>query len=416
MRFLKSFLPCFLFTIMPLMAQSSYHTGVINSTIKSLRVLANGNSLSIPVIELNSDEYIQLSFDVLQHESGQYLYSIIHCDENWEPSILSSIEYMDGFQNLPLNDYAISQATTTSYANYQLLLPNADIHFNVSGNYVVQVRSDNNPDEVLCNACFSVVEPLVQIEGQISTNTDVDLNQTHQQLSFSINHRGISIPNPAADLKVTVIQNGRTDNQICNLSPSQINSNQFIYDHKRELIFDAGNEYRRFEFLSHRYNGMHVERTSFHEPYYHIELQTDLLRSNRTYHYDQDQNGRYIVNSSGANDPTLEADYYIVHFTLPIEPMLDSDIFILGELFNNRLDESSKMQYNFDLKCYTKDVLLKQGLYNYQYLVRPHGQKEALTRPIEGDYFETENEYLIMVYYRPMGERYDHLIGILNIK
>ena len=161
---------------------------------------------------------------------------------------------------------------------------------------------------------------------------------------------------------------------------------------------------------------MHVESISFHNPYYHVELMTDYRRDQLSYQYDQDQDGRFFIRCSNCNDPDSEADYYIVHFTLAMDLIPDGNVYLNGELYNNVLDEKSKMGYNPETHQYEKSVLLKQGSYNYQYLFVPNGQTVGQTGPIEGNFFQTENEYSIYVYYCPMGARYDRLIGVTSIR
>lgn len=368
--------------------------------------------LSSPFISLHEDEQIEINFDVLDYESGEYTYSIVHCDADWKQSLLQPLEFISGFQGMPIMDYAVANATTTHYMNYRILLPNEDIQFKVSGNYAVQVFSEDNPHQAVLTACFSVVEPMVQIDAQISSNTDIGFNQSHQQLSFRILHKNLPLNQPETELKVQAMQNRRRDTWVKDILPQRREPSQLIYEHLRTLIFPAGNEYRRFESLSNKYNGMSVEDMSFHNPYYHVALYLDPIRSTLPYTYDQDQNGHFVVNSSGATEPDTDADYNVVHFSLPSSPVLDGDVYLCGDLFSNVFDEKSKMEYNFDTESYEKAVLLKQGLYNYQYVVLPRGKTKGNTSLLEGDHYQTENEYTILVYYRPMGERYDRLVGV----
>ena len=170
------------------------------------------------------------------------------------------------------------------------------------------------------------------------------------------------------------------------------------------------------EFISDKYNGMHVENISFHNPYYHVELMTDQLRSQIRYQYDQDQDGGLLIRCSNCDDADTEADYYIVHFALAADWIPNGNVYLSGDIYNNVLDEKSRMGYNPDKGRYEKSVLLKQGNYNYQYLFVPEGQTVGQTAPIEGDFFETENKYSVYVYYRPMGARYDRLIGVSTIR
>jgi len=395
--------------------QETYCTEVKHKQIKTLQVKVQGETFSTPVIELNSRKVIEINFDALSHGYGRYAYTITHCNADWTPSVLSSLEYMSGFQNLSIDDFANSLNTTTFYTNYRLFLPNNDIKFKVSGNYVVKVYNEDRPKDIVFTACFSIVEPKVNVAATVSSNTDIDVNKEHQQIGFEIVHPNYEITAPQSDLKVQIYQNNRCDNMVKNIQPLTIAKDRIIYQFNRDLIFAAGNEYRRIEFLSNKYNGMGVQRIQFHRPYYHIDLYQDRVRSDKPYLYDQDQNGQYVIRSSQVEDPDTEADYYIVHFSLASKPIVNGNIHISGNLFNNVLNENSRMEYNEDARQYEKSVLLKQGTYNYQYLFVPDGQQKGETAPVEGNFSQTSNEYRIMVYHRPFGSKFDKLIAVKRI-
>jgi hypothetical protein len=397
-------------------AQEKYYTGVNTNQIYSLQVKVAGAMMSEPVIRLDSDERIEINFDAIGHDYHRFAYSIVHCDANWIQSALIPIEYMNGFQGLTIDDFATSVATTTHYTNYILQLPNEDIQFKASGNYAVRIYKENEPDKILFTACFSVVEPLVTLSAGITGNTLTDFNREHQQISFTIDHRSMPITYPQTDLKIYVYQNNRRDNAVTNLKPTTILKDQLIYENNRDLIFEAGNEYRRIEFLSNKYNGMGIADIQFHNPYYNVAIMTDRPRNGQSYVYDQDQDGRYFIRCSGCSDPDTEADYYIVHFALACDPFLDGTVHLHGDLLNNTLDEKSKMGYNFETNQYEKSILLKQGNYNYEYVFVENGIKKGQAGVIEGNYYQAENEYSIYIYYRPMGTRYDRLIGTTTLK
>ena len=397
-------------------AQTAHRTQIHNKQIKTLQVRVADEQISNPYIMLNGDRQIEINFDALGDGYTRYTYKVVHCNADWTPSQLNPIEYLNGFQGMPIEDFANAIGTTTQYANYRLFLPNDDIQFKVSGNYAVQVYREDAPEQILFTACFSVAEPMIRIEAAVSSNTDIDTNQSHQQVSFALNHKNFPITYPQSDLKIFVYQNNRRDNFATGLQPMSITEDRITYTNNRNLIFPAGNEYRRMEFLSNKYNGMHVEGISFHNPYYNVTLMTDSRRDQLTYQYDQDQNGRIFIGCSSCEDPDTEADYYIVHFALACEPLLDGSVYLHSDLFNNVLDERSKMGYNFDTGQYEKAVLMKQGSYNYQYLFVPNGSTTGQTAPLEGDFYQTQNEYSIYVYYRPMGARYDRLIGVTTVR
>ena len=390
-------------------------TGANAATIQTLRVSVAGEPLSDPVIELNGGRQVEINFDALEQNAGRLAYSIEHCDADWNRSALLPVEYMNGFAGLPIDDFANSIATSAQYANYRLRLPNDEVQLKVSGNYAVRVYREDEPGKILLTACFSVVEPLVTIRAEISGNTLNDFNDKHQQLNFVVDPKNLPVAHPQTDVKLFVYQNRRRDNAVSGLKPTAILANRLVYERNASLIFEAGNEYRRFEFLSHTYNGMGVEDIQFHNPFYHVVLQTDLSRARRSYQYDEDRNGRFLVRCSRCNAPDTEADYAIVHFTLQSEPLADGSVYLLSSIFHNTLDEKSRMEYNSATGAYEKAVLLKQGNYNYQYLFVGRGATRGETAPLEGNYYQTENEYAIFVYYRPFGARYDRLVGTATV-
>ena len=330
--------------------------------------------------------------------------------------MLTPIEYMDGFQGMTINDYSPSFNTTVSYMNYRLYLPNDNIRFKVSGNYLLYVYEEERPDRIVCSVRFGVYEPLIGIDATASGNTDISFNKEHQQINFQIDRKGVTVNFPEKELKIYVYQNNRDDNVARNVQPQIITGNRLTYEHLRELIFEGGNEYRRFEFLTHRYNGLNIDGIGFYNPYYHADLMIDRSRMHTGYRYDQDQDGRFFVRCSDCNNPDTEADYYIVHFTYASEPLLEGDVYLLGDFVQNQFNETSRMEYNPQTRQYEKALMLKQGYYNYQYVLLPHGETKAQTLPTEGDYYQTENEYTILVYHRPMGMRYDRLIGKLTLR
>jgi len=395
-------------------AQEQYLTKTFREDIRSLEVKVAGEVISNPVIELNGEAKIEISFDALHQTGRQFTYSVYHCDADGKRSALLPIEYMNGFQGSFITDYVNSIATTVGYTNYKLFLPNDDMQFLVSGNYVAVVCEDNAPDKPVLTACFSVVEPLVEIESSVLGNTDIDFNKSHQQLEFVVNQKNINIAFPQTELKIFVCQNNNHYDVRTDLQPTMFRGKQLIYNHNRNLIFDAGNEYRRIEFQTHRYNGMGVDKIGYYEPYYHVTLFQDERRNRKAYSYDQDQNGRFFVRCSGCESPDNEADYYVVHFSLSSDRLAAGDVYLFGDMFGNITDERSKMEYNTETGAYEKAVLLKNGQYNYQYVFVGEGDTKPSFSLTEGNFFETENEYLIKVFYRPPGARFDRLIGALH--
>lgn len=393
----------------------AFRTMPLSSEIYTIRVNVNDDWNRLPVIELNSEDYVRISFDRISDNSTDRLrYKIIHCDAEWLPSKdISEIDYLDGFNDNLVDDYASSINTTVNYTHFELNIPNRDVALKISGNYLVQVYEEDDEDNLLLNACFSVLERQVNIAMEISGNTDIDSNRKHQQVGVTLLHPKFNIRDPFQEVKIFVSQNNRLDNMRRVSKPSTVASGKLIYDHLRELIFEAGNEYRRFDLPSYRYNGMNVEHIEYNRPNYSMFIALDKPRLNG-YRYDQDQNGRFFIRNAEADNSDIEADYFYTHFSIPMDNPLAENVYINGDFTNNTFNDKYKMVYDYNSRMYRLSVLLKQGLYNYQYLVQ--NERSLSTSAIDGNYYEAENEYSTYVYYRPLGQRYDSLIGWTSVQ
>lgn len=380
--------------------------------IRTLQVKMNGQWDAPPVMLLSKGQYVEISFDDLQAQYERYTYTITHCNADWTQSDLLTSEYMTGFAEQRIEDYEPAMSTELKYCHYWLTLPNKETDLLVSGNYRVNVFEDGE-DEPIAQACFSVIEPRVGVEVDVTANTDIDTYAEHQQVNFSVNYSGYQVSNPVSDFKYLVTQNHRWDNHVEGLSPSLMQVNRLIFNHNRALIFPAGNEYRRFEILNEYVPTMHVNKMEFDDTYYHALLYTDEQRI--IYLYDEDQNGRFYVRNGDNYNNDTESDYFFTHFSLQMPKVAGGEVYLFGDLTNNRMEEMYKMEYNLLDHQYELVVPLKQGSYNYMYMYKRDGEDVGLTRPCEGDFHQTENEYCVYVYHRPFGSRYDKLVGFKKI-
>lgn len=390
--------------------------GVMNTSFKTLKVTLNGQLMPQPVINLaDPSDRIVITFDELS-DSHRYLrYSLEHCDASWQPEGLVDSEFLDSFNEGTVDDYAYSQATVVHYVHYTITIPNEQVRITQPGNYLLRVYDESDPEQTLLQARFGVCDYSVPLGATVTTRTDVDTNRGHQQLAVTLDTRNISLDDPFNDLKVVISQNGRTDNSVTLTTPQRLNGKYVIYEHLRPLIFEAGNEYRRFETSSVNYPGLGVVTVSHDTPIYNALLYTDTPRATQSYLYDSTQQGRYLVRSVDTSDPDTEADYVLTHFTLEMPPVAGMDVFIDGDLTDRRFDPVSHMIYNHATGAYEQSLLLKQGAYNYQYLAVPSGTDRGLEAPIEGDKFQTVNEYTVRVYHRPRGTRFDRLVGVGSV-
>lgn len=386
--------------------------GVFANNLKTLQIQVNGEWGEQPVMLLGGDNYVEISFDDLQHNFVRYTYTITHCNADWKQSDLIRSEYMTGFDDNRIEDYDQSMNTEMQYNHYSFVLPNEDVKLLVSGNYIVNIFEDGE-DEPVARACFSVLEPHVGLTMSVSNNTDIDTYQSHQQLSFSINYSGFQTRSAIDELIPVVRQNNRWDNAVFDIKPTYMRLNEMIYEHNKSLIFEGGNEYRRFEILDRHVPTMRVNKMRYDGDYYHAEIMTDEQRT--AYLFDRDQDGRYFIRNGNNIDNETESDYYYTHFRLEMPQIPGGDLYINGDLSDNRFAPEYKMEYNILEHAYEIVLPLKQGSYNYQYLFLHDGSAVGTTVPADGSFHQTENEYSVYVYNRPFGSRYDKLVGFKTI-
>ncbi len=386
---------------------------IVDSRVHSVQIAPANNPYLPPIFVLGGDDVLLVSFDVLDYDVQYLRYSITHCNANWQPSALVESEYVDGFNMADIDDYRQSEATFVHYYNYRFAIPNDDMRITKSGNYLLTVYRQDDPEAILFTTRFMVSENSVGIGAQVTSRTDVDYNGRHQQVSFDINTRWGTIKDPYNELAAIVTQNSRLDNQAIVTKPLMVTGEKITFEHNPALIFAAGNEYRRFETVNVNSINMGVASIGYFDPYYHATLYTDVPRTEVQYLYDQTQHGHFTIrNSESFTDSDIDADYLITHFTLETgEQLTGGKLYLQGHFTQGLPTEKTLMRYDPNSGCYYCDILLKQGHYNYQYLWVPDGTDEGQTFMIEGDKYQTANEYLITVYDRPVGERYDHLIG-----
>ena len=363
-----------------------------------------------PVIDMTTNETIEFSFDEMSHQYRRYTCYLQHCDSQWEPSDILESDYLDGFNDQPIDDWQNSLNTTFDYTHYRLVIPNNEVRLKISGNYRVSIREDGRE---VAFFKFCMTEGKTLLSAKISGNTDIDTHDSHQQMDLTVNYGSLTVRDPAKELYTVVMQNRRTDNAVFNPTPTYDAGNRLTYEHCRQLIFTAGNEFRRFEVVNMYEYHMNVDLISFHDPFYHATLSQDTRH--HAYKYDYDHNGRYLIRYNQASDSDTEADYLFVHFNLASDRLTGGRLYVYGHFTGGNLTSKYEMEYNEREKAYQSTVLLKQGAYDYQYLWVPDGESAGQTKPTEGDWYETKNEYLILLYYRQRGSRYDRLISAFPI-
>ena len=394
-----------------MMSTTAQRHEIIDKRLHTLQVTVNDDPLLPPIMNLGGNNHVEISFDEFSHEYHRYIYKVDHCNADWTPSTeIFESDFLNGFNGEAIEDYEKSFNTTVLYTHYSLRIPNEYISLKLSGNYRVTVYNDEGDEPIpVLTACFCLVEPGVGIGATISSNTDIDFNKSHQQVDFSVNYGLIKVIDPHRELQTVIVQNRRWDNCVINPKPNIQAAHKIEFTHNRQLIFPAGNEYHKFEMLDVNVPTLNIDRIEWFDPYYHATLYP--CRPSHNYLYDEDQNGDFIIRNSDDYDVETTCDYIFTHFTLKCPQIPEGEIYLNGEWTYNRFLPEYRMTYNPNLQAYEAVVLLKQGYYNYNYLFVPNGSTVGNSGPTDGNFYETENEYIILVYYRPSNERYDRLVG-----
>ena len=382
---------------------------ILDKNIASLQVVANNDWLSLPIITLNSNDFVNISFDDLTHEYHRYCYKIEHCEADWQTSsALFESDYIDGFASgNTIDDVQESTNTVQLYTHYNISFPNNKCRPKISGNYRVTIYDENDEKHVVCRAYFMIVEPSMGVHLNVTTNTDIDINGKHQQVEMAVDYGNNIVSNPQTQIKTVVMQNGRWDNAVINARPQYIKVNGLQWIHCKDYIFDGGNEYRKFETLDVTHTTMGLESINWDGHNYHAWIWTDEPRP--SYIYDKDANGAFLIRNSDNIDNDVNSDYIITHFRLK-SPQTADPIYINGFFTNDRFLPQYEMKWNEKNQQYEGELLLKQGYYSYQYLMmKPEGKLKPV--PSEGNFYQTENTYQALIYFKANGDRTDRLVG-----
>jgi hypothetical protein len=389
-----------------------YSEVIYKESIHSVQLYRDGWKLSYPVIDLNSELALVLSFDDIAGNIANYYYKIIHCNFDWTPSNISEGDYIDGILPAQITNYSMSFNTYFSYIHYTIKLPNDDFRFMISGNYALVVFEDMDENKIAFVKRFMVSDALVNVSASVNRPILSMYRNNSHEVNFNIETGSFQIENPYNDIKVAILQNGRWDQSINNLKPLFDKGGILEYNYQMENIFPAGNEYRWFDIKSVRYQSPYVKSIVYSDGHFNVFLFPDPVKASSRYFYEEDLNGKYFVEIQEEQKDDTEADYVYVNFILPWEaPMVDGDFYVMGALSGSVYSTQNRMKYNFDNKSYELTLLLKQGYYNYRYEYLKQGNPSGDASLTEGNYYETENDYVILVYHRGSSSRYDRLVG-----
>ena len=369
--------------------------------VKTIQAVVNLNWLSPCVMRLHFSDHLYVSFDELSHDYHRYVYRLHHCEPDWsESEELLESDWLEGFNNVVIDDFERSINTTVPYTHYRFTLPNDQCRPTMSGNYRIDIIDDDT-QEIVASVEFMVTEQSMILSLNASSNTDRDTNVSHQQVTFGLRYGDHLVTNPDEQIQTVVMQNSREDNCVWNAVPSSVNHLGMEWRHRKELIFDAGNEYRKFEVLDPSHPTMGIDRIRWDGEYYQVFPFLSEPRPN--YIYDEDADGSFIIRNSNDRENDTTCDYVWVNYRLKAPELKEGQIVIDGR-WTTEEPETYVMSYDPEQRLYTAKILQKQGYYSYQYLwVTADGETRPL--PSEGNFFQTENRYQAFVYYKGTGER-----------
>lgn len=408
------YLLIFTFITFQTFAQTPYNNNVYNPAIKSVEFYNTQKQGSFPVIALGSDEKVLLGFDDLRGGSRNYYYTIEHCDTRWNSSSLSTAEYLQSFQDDRMYDYSYSSGTFQKYTHYEIKLPNNNIAPKISGNYVLKVYEDGDQTKLVLTRRFYVLGKRVSIAADVVASPNTQSRQTNQKINFTIDYTGLPVQNPSADVRAFVMQNARTETGILNTQPTYVRGSALIYNDIAINDFPGRNEFRLFDTRTLKLNSQHIARI-IKDTANNVILLADPVRNSPDYILLYDNNGKFFVLNQDGRDPRTDADYAHMYFSLAgSTPGSTGSPYIIGSFNDYRPDDQSKLTLGDDGK-YHASLFLKQGVYDYEYVWVDNKTKKADDVPLEGSHFETENDYQILVYYRPPAARWDELVGFREL-
>jgi hypothetical protein len=393
---------------------------VYSTTIQSIKLFNKGDQIAFPVFRLGNTEQFELHFDDLQTRPQNYFYTFILCNADWSRTGLSQMDYVRGFTQNRINEYRASSATFKRFFHYQAVLPSKNCQPTRSGNYQLLVFKNGDTSQVVFSRRFLVIDEKATISANITQPFNQRIFQSHQKVITKIDTKALDIFNPAQQLKVVIMQNYRWDMAQYGSNPTFIRGKIFEYSAEDNFVFEGGKEWRWLDLRSFRLQSDRVASVDYQPDSYDIFIRPDTVRSSLRYIFYSDLNGRYFIANIENVNPWWQSDYAKVHFTfIPGDPSLfeKQKIFLYGEMTNYEMNESFAMDWNSNLQVYEKSLLLKNGYYCYNYVTQSINNPKELPKLelTEGNNWETENQYSIMVYYRPFGGRADELIGYTEL-
>jgi len=392
---------------------------VLSPTIRSVQLYPVGNQIGYPILRMNSGEKLELHFDDLGTQVKNISYTWQLCNADWTPALLSPFDYLKGFTQQRIVQYRNSSVAFVRYIHYQAIVPEQNCMPMRSGNYLLRVFQNGDTAQTLFTRRVLMVQQQIDVGLQILQPFNGRYFTSHQKLNFTVMAKKIDLTNALQQVKVVLLQNFRWDNALANIRPTFIRQNMLEYNTEEDALFPGGKEWRWLNLRSFRLQSDRVEKADYTTEKTDIYVVPDLDRSPQRFVFYRDQNGLYSLEATESINYLTQADYARVYFRFKPASgaaLRGKDVYVFGALSQYGLDPDSKMNFNPETGMYEASLLLKQGYYDYTYVTTAAGAPIRGTYELtEGNYWETENDYMVLVYYRPMGGRADELLGFARV-
>jgi len=387
--------------------------------VRAVQLNLFGLPNSLPIYVMGKPAALVLKFDDMDADFKYYTYQLVHCDMSWYPSNLMYHEFATGFENEEITEYAASITTRVPFSNYRLTIPNRNTELTKSGNYMLIVHENGDISKPVLSRRFVVLDPPVVTMRIIKVRpSNVSRMNTHQEIRFDIDTKELRVKDPKTEIVAAVLQNGRWDNAVTDLRSRYEKGSLFVFDYLDKIVFPAGKEFRSVDIRSTEYRGEGVFSLERFDGHIRSIGKLDKPRSHEPYFSKVDINGKFLISTTDYPNPEyydLRCDYLEHIFTLETGKKYEQDVYVFGDLTDWALKEEFRMQYDEEFKSYTTATWLKQGFYDYIYVLgNADGSADEMT--VEGNWFESTNDYTLIVYYRPFGARYDRAIGATSFE
>ena len=310
--------------------------------IKTIQ-LSPGISPLAPAVTRLGEWNLLLRFDDLRSDRETYYARVIHCNFDWTKSDLADLDYLESYNEYPINNSEFSVDTHIPYVHYWFPLPPVKI----PGNYVLLVYRGGDKADIILTKRFMVYQNLVVFKNEGNLIGPGNIANINQQLNFTVDYHNLNIPNPLLDVHVNVRQNQRWDNMATDVRPSFAREieNELEYRFFDEAkMFRGGSEFRFFDLRSLNNPGRNVDYVAKTEKPYEVFIAKDKTRGGEAYSQYDDLDGGFTIDNYDYRDLAF-TNYAHVTFSLATPPV-NGDVYVTGAFNYWNLNQENKMHYD----------------------------------------------------------------------